>query len=455
ETALQGELDTLDTWYDETRSRLDQRARTLSTAYDVMRKSASRASAELQADQQRDMAELTAEYDRQLALMDEAERELGRKATASELASIFGQAGKTTADLDRIQALRSQQAAEERAEAKRLLQEERDTALEGLRVQQEGEEKRLEAQVEGQRKALELQQASLERQYEAARKAYEDQQRAIEEAGQAQIEITRQSYAAQMQAILQAVNALTGAVDFLTSQDVAPVSAQGVEDVPGEGVGGSGSAKGGTRYMVTGSGGAHMYDYLATSEAPGAGYEWDPFLYEGGGGSRGAWKQVNYLSHAASEADAAYGLGGWEMVSPAHGIADPYDPGLGGTYFRELTPEEIAARKQYQAEYMASPAYAEHQRLAAQYLAYIRERSTYDDGGWLMPGVTLAVNNTGLPERVVPPGGFQDSLDVRFHITTDGPITDAQAERLADVLERKLTLRQGRNARNQMFIRGR
>ena len=28
----------------------------------------------------------------------------------------------------------------------------------------------------------------------------------------------------------------------------------------------------------------------------------------------------------------------------------------------------------------------------------------YDEGGWLMPGKTLAVNNTGQPERVVPPG---------------------------------------------------
>jgi SLT domain-containing protein len=29
----------------------------------------------------------------------------------------------------------------------------------------------------------------------------------------------------------------------------------------------------------------------------------------------------------------------------------------------------------------------------------------YDDGGWLMPGLTLARNNTGQPERVTAPGG--------------------------------------------------
>jgi SLT domain-containing protein len=29
----------------------------------------------------------------------------------------------------------------------------------------------------------------------------------------------------------------------------------------------------------------------------------------------------------------------------------------------------------------------------------------YDKGGWLMPGATLAVNNTGRPEQVIPAGG--------------------------------------------------
>jgi hypothetical protein len=34
-----------------------------------------------------------------------------------------------------------------------------------------------------------------------------------------------------------------------------------------------------------------------------------------------------------------------------------------------------------------------------------RSPITFDRGGWLMPGANLAVNNTGRPERVLPPGG--------------------------------------------------
>jgi len=28
----------------------------------------------------------------------------------------------------------------------------------------------------------------------------------------------------------------------------------------------------------------------------------------------------------------------------------------------------------------------------------------YDQGGWLMPGLTMAVNKTGVPERILGPG---------------------------------------------------
>ncbi len=39
----------------------------------------------------------------------------------------------------------------------------------------------------------------------------------------------------------------------------------------------------------------------------------------------------------------------------------------------------------------------------------------YDDGGWLMPGATLAVNGTGVPERVSPPGGGGHSISVNYY----------------------------------------
>lgn len=38
----------------------------------------------------------------------------------------------------------------------------------------------------------------------------------------------------------------------------------------------------------------------------------------------------------------------------------------------------------------------------------------YDNGGWLHPGMTLAVNNTGQPERVLPPGRGHDGPLVQF-----------------------------------------
>jgi SLT domain-containing protein len=46
--------------------------------------------------------------------------------------------------------------------------------------------------------------------------------------------------------------------------------------------------------------------------------------------------------------------------------------------------------------------------------------SGYDAGGWLMPGLTLAHNNTGQPERVTPPGGGDDGGMMHATINVDG-----------------------------------
>jgi len=49
--------------------------------------------------------------------------------------------------------------------------------------------------------------------------------------------------------------------------------------------------------------------------------------------------------------------------------------------------------------------------------------AAYDRGGWLPPGVSVAVNRTGQPERVLPPGQGGD-VHVHFH----GPVYgDARA----------------------------
>lgn len=51
----------------------------------------------------------------------------------------------------------------------------------------------------------------------------------------------------------------------------------------------------------------------------------------------------------------------------------------------------------------------------------------FDKGGWLMPGLNLAMNNTGRPERVVGPGGDGD-VHVHFH---GGTFVGSDRRRLA------------------------
>ncbi len=41
--------------------------------------------------------------------------------------------------------------------------------------------------------------------------------------------------------------------------------------------------------------------------------------------------------------------------------------------------------------------------------------ATYDQGGWLPPGLSLAMNKTGRPERVMPPGGGEGTVIVTNH----------------------------------------
>ena len=49
----------------------------------------------------------------------------------------------------------------------------------------------------------------------------------------------------------------------------------------------------------------------------------------------------------------------------------------------------------------------------------------FDKGGWLMPGVTLAVNKTGRPEQVIPHGGG-GAGGVHLHLTINGPVGSQQ-----------------------------
>jgi len=65
----------------------------------------------------------------------------------------------------------------------------------------------------------------------------------------------------------------------------------------------------------------------------------------------------------------------------------------------------------------------------------------YDQGGWLMPGVTMAVNNTGRPERILPPGRSSissstssTSTDTGLTINGDVNVT-VPIDRLSEILD--------------------
>jgi hypothetical protein len=55
----------------------------------------------------------------------------------------------------------------------------------------------------------------------------------------------------------------------------------------------------------------------------------------------------------------------------------------------------------------------------------------YDRGGWLPPGVSLAVNKTGVPERVLAPGAGGNS----YYITVNVPPSANKADIGRQVVE--------------------
>ncbi|MBN1632292.1 MAG: hypothetical protein JW990_21250, partial [Thermoleophilia bacterium] len=399
DTAMREELDTLEEWRDRTQAELSRRADSLARAGETMSAAMQTSRERLRAEQQKDMAELTAHYDEQLALMDEQDRELERRKVASELQSLYNAQALSASDLDRIQNLREQQRQQDRADARKTLQDQRDAAIKALQEQQEIEQQKLESQLETQEKTLEAQQRALD---EAQRKAdayYDDQRRLIEDNAQQQIDLAVEKYAKEIEIIMAMATDVTGAITEMTGavMDSALAKVDTTLSGGGSGVGAGGGWPADIGAVPTGQmtvaeyqaliagvdnyaqkaalqnlyyGQAHLYDQLGvykTGSHPGSDYEWDPHL-----GMEGGWKKVNEASHQATIDQA------WE--------------------------------------------------------SFYGNAKQYDDGGWLMPGVTLAVNKTGLPERVVP-GGSHDSLDINLHISTDGPITDAQVGRIAGVLE--------------------
>lgn len=61
----------------------------------------------------------------------------------------------------------------------------------------------------------------------------------------------------------------------------------------------------------------------------------------------------------------------------------------------------------------------------------------YDTGGWLPKGVSMAMNNTGQPEKVIGPNGVQDSGVIHTHVYMDG-------NKIAECIQPKLVAYNGR-----------
>jgi len=69
----------------------------------------------------------------------------------------------------------------------------------------------------------------------------------------------------------------------------------------------------------------------------------------------------------------------------------------------------------------------------------------YDRGGWLPPGVSLAVNQTGRPERVLPPGGGP-TYNINVHV--DSTVSPAEAGRAIVEKIRQFEKRSGKSWRS-------
>jgi hypothetical protein len=78
----------------------------------------------------------------------------------------------------------------------------------------------------------------------------------------------------------------------------------------------------------------------------------------------------------------------------------------------------------------------------------------YDRGGWVPPGVLLAVNSTGRPERVVPPGGFgspESSARLEAKLDRVCTLLAASPQATGDALARGLQQTAHRSAQAGMY----
>jgi len=207
---LQSELDTIE----KNRSAWEQ-------SFDARSKTAE-ASAQSTIDSlQREMEKLNKLYDEKLSALQESDEAITREeerqrarenqtSLESELASLYGKAGKTQSDLDRIQALRkqisqskkdmaSQEAAWAREDQRTELEKERDTATEKLQIR-----------IDAAQDSVQLLQDSIDTEREARDKAYDRDIAAARKVAQDRIDVLVDYYAAAVRTVMAGETVLGG-----------------------------------------------------------------------------------------------------------------------------------------------------------------------------------------------------------------------------------------------------
>jgi SLT domain-containing protein len=115
---------------------------------------------------------------------------------------------------------------------------------------------------------------------------------------------------------------------------------------------------------------------------------------------------------------------------------------VAGGYFNPIA-DAVAGIRYIQAEY-GSPANIPG-LLSGHYVGY-------DSGGYLMPGLTMAYNGTGSPERVSPPGGGGDT---HVHFEVGGKeIAHAVLPDLATLMYQKAARNRGNSNAGQYWVPG-
>jgi hypothetical protein len=126
------------------------------------------------------------------------------------------------------------------------------------------------------------------------------------------------------------------------------------------------------------------------------------------------WNQESgWSAYAVNQSSGAYGI--------------PQSLGHGHPYALGDYQNQIIWGLNYIKATYGSPAAAE---------AHERAFNWYDNGGWLMPGMTMAYNGTGRPEKVSPPGGG-DGQDYMSHT-----VVNLDGEKIWENMQKR-TLRYG------------